>query len=520
MMKSWPLLSMCSLICIGLFSGVQAQSVIEELGQSPFGEQTVVDLKAQDLIHQAIARNAQAIFARLDRALSDDELLRAQSFNQPQLFAELGYTDVRRNTSSNDSLSILVGGNSLFTEQRLETESGVRLRVPTGADLTLSIGGTQREGSNIGNNGEDDTEYSGALSLVLRQPLLRGYGNRLEQWQIEQAEIGQAIAYERLRQQLLRVSSDALTGYWRLYRQQEFTQIQARALENARSIQQETVFQVSAGRQPRSTLLEAEALMLDREIELSDILQQRQTVQSDLKSLLNLDADEYFELTFNILDHPNLDRFEQPAQFSQYVEGLLAQWPGYQIARRTIELERLNALSAVEENRNQLDLNVGLTTNSLSPSRRTAIKDAFDTDTATWFVSLDYRMPLGPNQRKIADVSSAQSRQLQADVELSGIRSNLTNELRARLAQIQEAERSLQFAGRNVALYQQLYEQAVLRFSMGQLPLRQLQEREDELINAQRRYVDATVRYELARVALQLAEGSLFIAYGVTIDNR
>lgn len=511
-MKTWSVFSVSSLICIGLISGAQAQSFLDGLKDS---SQSEIELRAQELVQQVIARNAQAVFARLDQGLADDEVLRARSFAQPQLFAEGGWNDVRRNASSNDTLSLL-SGNDLFTEQRFEVESGVRLRVVTGADITLSASSTQREGSNIDNG----TEYSAALSLIVRQPILRGYQNQLEQWQIEQAQISQTIAEERLRQQLLRISSEALTSYWRLYRQVQFMQIQTRALENAQALQEEMSFQVSAGRQPRSALLEAEALVLDREIELSDIAQQRRTVQSDIKSLLNLDGDVYFALQFSPMDQPDLSRFEQPGDFSQYVEGLLAQWPGYQIARHTIALERLNARTAEEENRAQLDLNLGLVTNSLASRRSDAFSDAFDTDTATWFVSLDYRVPLGPNQRRQADLNSAQLRQLQADAELRGIRSSLTNELRARLAQIQEAERSLAFADRNVSLYRQLYAQAFQRFSSGQLPLRQLQEREDELINAQRRYVDATVRYELARVALQLAEGSLFANYDVSISTE
>lgn len=526
-MKRWPKKMMIGVLTVGYAGMIFGEPGEPETGANGFINQPEQTLLAQQLVQQAIGRNAQTLFTRLNLDIAEDEVMRLESFYRPELFAESRYTDIKRENSAADRLSsALRFDEDIYTEQRWETEVGVRMPMRTGADITLSLSQSERESSLISqlqeerDDGYVDAEYSGSLNLTIRQPLLRGINSRLVEWQIEQAELDQQITEQRFRQQVLRVASDALTNYWRLYRQHAFIRIQNEALENAEGIEREVGAQVNAGRQPPAARLEAEAQVLDRRAELTDIRQQLHGLQGEIKTLLNLDGDEYYLLSFVPGDRPRKSPHARPDDYEEYVKTLIDQWPGYQIAMTSIAVEKLNSRVAVEENRPQLDLNLGYSTSSLTGSSSDALNESFKTEYPTWFVGLEYRMPLGPNARRDADLRTAKSRELQADLDMRGIRSSLTNELRTRLQQIDSAHQAMDYAERNVDLYRQLYLAESRRFSAGQTRLRVLQEREDDRIQAERRYIDAVVRYQLAIVALQLAEGSLFEQYGINISSQ
>jgi len=489
-----------------------------DAGERPLDQRT--------LITEVIARNAQVLFSELQIAIAEDEIDRERAAYQPFWFAESRYTDQKTENTAADRLSSAQRLNQReFREKRVDMETGVQVPVrPTGADVTLSWSAVRRDNNLIPllpdlESGED-VEYTAGLNLVIRQPLLRGLGNRSVRWQIEQAELGRMVTEEQFRQRLLQVSSEALSGYWQLFRMERFLEIRRAALENAENIRQETSELVRAGRQPQLALLEAEATIIDRQSELDAAEQAWLDAQTELKTLLNLSEASVESLLFVPVDEPELNGYRAPVDFDAYLQDLLGQWPGYLIATRNREIERLRLQGAREERRPQLDLALGYSTSVLSYNASDTYGDAFDTDFPTWFAGLELRMPLGRNVGGRADERSAQTRVIQADSDVHFVQVSLANELRSRLRQLEQAQRDVELKQRNRSLYQQLFDAELQRFNLGQVRLRDLYEREDDRIRAQQRVVDALVRYQLAIVALRLAEGSLFDAYGITISSE
>lgn len=483
-------------------------------------------LDQRQLITEVIARNAQVLFSELQMALADDEIDRERSAYQPFFFAESRYTDQKTENTAADRLSSAQRLNQqVFRERRVDLETGVQMPVrPTGADVTLSWSAARRDNNLIPllpdlQSGED-VEYTAGLNLVIRQPLLRGLGSRGVEWQIQQAELGRMVTEEQFRQRLLQVSSEALSGYWQLYRAGRFLEIRRDALENAENIRSETSELVRAGRQPQLALLEAEATIIDRQSDFDVAEQAWLDAQTELKTLLNLSEVKVSALRFMPTDEPQTNGYQAPADFDGYFRELLGQWPGYRIATRNREIEQLRLHGAREERRPQLDLALGYSTSVLSYTGSDTYSDAFDTDFPTWFVGFELRTPLGRNVRGRADESSARTRLIQADSDVHFVSVSLANELQSRLRQLEQAHRDLELKGRNRSLYEQLFDAELQRFNLGQVRLRDLYEREDDRIRAEQRLVDALVRYQLAIVALQLAEGSLFDAYGISISSE
>ncbi|MCH8500206.1 MAG: TolC family protein [Marinobacter sp.] len=485
-------------------------------------------LGQRELLLGVIERNASALFSQLQLQLATDDIDRQRSAYQPSFFAESRFTSQRSENTASDRLSSVQRLNQdVFREKRLNVETGVRVPVKTGADVSVSWTALKRENNVIpllnnplSGDPVNDTEYAGALNLVIRQPLLRGLGNRSVEWQIQEAELNEVLTEQQFRQQLLRVSSEALSAYWQLFRLNQFVSIRQVALANARNIHQETENQVRAGRVPGSAQLESESTILERQAEHEAALQAWHDLQAELRTLLNLSGSEFQNLTFVPTDAPQMDAISAPEDFHSYTERLLAQWPGYLIAEKTREIEALKLRTAREEKRPQLDLALGYSTSSLSTRSRDPMERAFDTDYPTWYVGLEYNMPLGRDMRGQADERSARTRLTQAELDLHAIRVSVSNELRSRLRQLDQAYRELELSDRQQQLQDELFNTELRRFNAGQTRLRDLLEREDDRIRAQQRYVDSLVRYQLAIVALRLAEGTLFNDYGITIQSQ
>jgi outer membrane protein TolC len=488
---------------------------------NPFVNEEAVPIDQRRLLTSVISRNGQALFARLQQQIAEGNFDEKSSLMQPEFFAEGRYTDQDTKNSATDVATNPGKRESdAFEQQELNLETGVRLPTATGAELIMSWSGTQRD-NNLKLVGIVDTpeEFTGSLNLSVRQPLLQGFGNRITESRIEEASLEQRVVEEELHRELLTVSAEALRVYWQIYMAERFIEVETSALKNADNIMNETQSQVDAGRQPNTSMWEAEARVLQSQSSLHAEEQRWRDSQSQLKTLLSLPGDEFDALTFGIVDRPVTAAYPTPEDFTAYADNLLQQWPGYRAAKWRQQIQEQVLTRAEEGNRNKLDLVTGYRTSSFDTQGGDAFNDSFQTDHPTWYVGLEFSMPIGTNLKRKGAVGSAQAQQRQADLALRDVRVELINELRNRLAQLDVAHGDLKRARRNQELYEDLFEVELKRYNVGQSRLRELYEREDDRILAQKRYAKALADYQLAIIGMQLAEGTLFERYNINIAS-
>lgn len=516
----------CALISALILNSFAQAFEPDNSGLIDYSDEKSRTLTQRQLITEVISRNAQVIFSELQVSIASDEIDRQRAAYQPFWFAEARYTDQKTENTAADRLSSAQRLNQrVFLEKRTDFETGFQLPVKlTGADITLSWSANRRDNNLIpllpDLQAGEDVEYTAGLNLVVRQPLLRGLAGRNLKWQIEEAELARMVSIEQFRQRLLQTSSEALSAYWNLYRLNRFLEIRRLALMNAENIKKETNELVRVGRQPQIAMLEAEANIIDRKSELHAAEQAWLDAHADIKTLLNYSKNDVGQLRFLPVDQPEVNSYPAPADFDAYLESLLDRWPGYRIAVKNKEVEKIRLRGAREERRPQVDLVMGYGTSVLSYDESDIYGEAFSNDYPTWFIGLDVKAPLGRNIRGRADERTAQTRLSQADADIHFVKVSLANELWSRTRQLQQSHRDLELKSSNRILYEQLYEAELQRFNRGQVRLRDLYERESDRIRADQRFVDALVRYQLAIVALQLAEGSLFEVYDIAISSE
>ena len=473
-------------------------------------------LDVRSFVHLALMRNPELIINDLNKEVARQQQRHAQGAYEAELFASLSYED-RETKNSPFGEEVIDTGTLIDRQGRLQT--GVRKLVRSGAEVTLSYDARKRE-NNIssamdGPDGLDDN--IGSLNLSVRQPLFRGWGAAQVEGRIRQAEHQVQIAQEQLRQLMLGKTYDTIDLYWQLYREERLHQLSQESLERATELLADIERRVQAGRLPETALQEARSVYLLREAQIFSAQRTRDQVLADVMSFLDMSAlDGNPEILTT--SEPDTHRWQAPVSFDAYLQQVMHTWPQLQIARQRIAVEEQNRRIARDELKPRLDLllGYGVSSRRFDSDYGRTFEDAFSTDYPYWSLGLEFSMPLGGNQSARARREIAELRVHQAQLQQSRQKLELTNQLKLRMQQIDAAHEEVMRLKDNVGYLQHLLAVEQERFNRGLSPVMDLIEREDNLNAGLVRKVNAQIRHEMARAALQLSDGSLLNNLGVT----
>ena len=178
-----------------------------------FGDSRAAAYTLENLYVRALQHSAQI------RVFSDVPLIRETGIQEAEgefdcrLFAEAAYEHLNEPVTT--LLKTGVGGPNRFKQWETRVEAGVRKKLLTGAEVTLSQ--ELRRTSNNSQYFEPDHQATAVLALTIIQPLLRGAGCEYNRSRIEIAKIDTDIA----KQEFVRQAEGHLLAvnraYWNLY---------------------------------------------------------------------------------------------------------------------------------------------------------------------------------------------------------------------------------------------------------------------------------------------------------------
>lgn len=133
-------------------------------------------------------RNRDLQLAMLAPLVAETELQISKTVYDPSLFGDTRYYDSKRPIQSLlDTGGDGTDGETSLTEEGWVSETGVRQPLPTGGNAMLSY-----EADNLENNSEltiPNPQYTSRIKLELRQSLLKGFGDKANQSEIDLATI-------------------------------------------------------------------------------------------------------------------------------------------------------------------------------------------------------------------------------------------------------------------------------------------------------------------------------------------
>lgn len=485
--------------------------------------QGVWEVTPTRLLQQVLARNADALYARLQARVAGRLLEAESALGEPVGYASLRHEDRFRQRTAQEinATSSLFSTQNTLDELVDTLEIGVRERLPTGGEVSLSYRYTDRRNNIIRSTTGNSAEYDGALTLTLKHPLLRGFGAAAVDADRQVAELEQVVSLQQYKQQLLKASSDALTAYWQLYKAHELKRMREEARDHARRAFDDVRAQVASGRASRTVASESQALLGLRTVEVLRAEQGVSEAEARMKNLLGLPGHTYAGLRLKpapgeVAAAPSA---EAEALSESRLNAVLEAWPPWQVA----QLRRRQALVRLDYARNQvkpaLDVVASCSSSRLAYSSSTVTDNAFSTRYPDCYLGLNLEMPLQGNRRAGAQHEAQQLRIAQSDLELDAVRGAMANDLLSRQAMLANAVAEVEEMRRDVDLRARLLDAERVQMELGLSRLAQVIERENALNESRARLLDSLTRQEQARTALHLADGSLLRRHAIELGE-
>jgi outer membrane protein TolC len=463
------------------------------------------------LVHLVTVRNAEVFYSLLQMDVSREMARSETGIYDPVFFTSFRYDDIDQPRREDWQSQMFGLDITSAVEKSYNVESGVKKLLSTGAEITLSNRFTERESNLI----PEDHEYTGLLSLELRQPLLRGRGRNITEADLQVAVLEHDISRQQYRQQVLMACGEALRAFWQLYRAQENLSISSLALDNARQVQQDVAVRVERGRAPGTDLLEAEIAVASREADLIRYEGLLEESMSRILTMLHVSSSSDYDLRLRAEPpEPHRDIPGDPPEIR--LRSALKNWPGLIISETRLKQEDIRFDYARNQRLPRLDLLGGYHQHSLNEDGHKAMRESISNRYSSWNVGVNFELPLG-NNRAGAQYKSQEVRLRQAELEIKHIRNSLVNELNMRWKQLLSAIQEKHKMAHDVQLRQNLLEIEQVQYERGRATISRVLEKEDELNESRRRLVESSVRLELAKVSMMMADVSLFEEYGIVL---
>lgn len=496
-----------------------AAPAVEPAAQTPATLRGVVTLDPRLLLQLVVSRSAEIEYSKMQIEVSG-QLSKAEA----ALYELVFYTALRKDggprqrTVEERITSPSTSKLTVLHEQVTSAESGVKWRLPTGADMSASYRMRQRSNNIIASASTSDTEYDGALIMSFKQPLLKGFGRAVTETDMRVAADEQEIALWQYRQQMMKTCNDALGVYWQLYRAIEVKKIRDQALDYGRQVAVDTAARIRAGKLPSSNMIEAQAAVLLREVEQIRAEQGVREAESRLQTLLAISGLADSGLQLVVRDDIRFDRIDVGTAAERYRRALDT-WPALRIARLRAEQAGFRLNYAANQTLPSLDLVLMRTNTGLSTSAREARQLTDDAKYREWSIGLNFEMPLGGGQKARAHYNAQEARVRQAQIEVDAIHTALGNDIRSKWEQAIGGRDEASRMGEDVTLRSEILRIEKVRYDSGLTLLSQLLQREAELSESRLRLLESNARLGQANDALLFADGTLLQHYGITVKE-
>ena len=178
-------------------------------------DQTDMPISLQTAITTAVRNNLGIQLARLQPAINEADVIAAQAVFDALFVSNVDLTK----TDEPATVPILRGiqlGTPFSASESFRYETAVRKRFRTGGEASISTDLTRFRNLSPGIALSPDPAYTGAIRLGLTQPLLRGFGSKVNTSTIRLAQNAEQRAIHELHADLMQLVTDVDGTYWDL----------------------------------------------------------------------------------------------------------------------------------------------------------------------------------------------------------------------------------------------------------------------------------------------------------------
>ncbi len=320
------------------------------------GTDNVIRMSLKECIELALKQNPDIFVSGLEPIKAQADQLTAKGMFDPiwQTSLQYNYASVY----ASQEIRAYAGVNSLETKRTDFTSSlGGKLKLGTQYALTFNTEWQATTFSNL------EGEYGGQLLFTLTQPILRGFGIKVNTAKIKMAEKAEKLAYAQLKMTIMNTVAEVVKAYWDLVGAIENVKVREEALANA-----ERLLEISEKRREIGTaadieVLQAKAGVATRQSELIAARAQMESACDVLKNLLLIrDGDLFSKVLIIPTDRPRTfddEKFDVEKlgpDVNECVQIAIKNRPEIEMAKLQIETADLKLLETRNEILPQLDI--------------------------------------------------------------------------------------------------------------------------------------------------------------------
>jgi len=409
---------------------------------------------------------------------------------------------------------------------------GLNQKIVTGAMISLSFLNSQTNTSRALT--VINPSYYSKFQLNLTQPLLRGFGPKINRLDTLRAVNQRETSVAGLKSALLLTIYDVEDAYWNLYSAIENMKVQENSLEQSRAILKRNQEAVRIGTKSALDILTSEAEVAGYEDSLVSARLMVDQSESRLKKILNLPSDSRVSVQSLIpADKPIIEK--RDISYEEALRTALEERP--EMAQSEKELE-INAFD-ISYYRNQLLPQLDLTFSTWSPgqsgvkylyendniftgnvigkiegSRTDALKEALQRTYRNWSVNLTLNVPLADvfSRSSLAKAKMERERQL---LSLERQKQAIAYEVAGVIKELQNAERKIKSSAASRELQEKRLAAEMQKYQLGLGSIEWLLSYQKSLTTAKTTEIRALIDYKLAVAKLEKIMGTTLKAKGL-----
>lgn len=461
-----------------------------------------LDVRLDDALRLGRKNNLPLRAAELTPLLHAHDVRVAEGFFEPELFGRAELSETKSPSSNVFQPEIVrrtVGG-----------ELGVRQRIATGALYEVAFTPLRlRQSASI--SGFPSQLYTLELSGRVTQPLLRGAWTDSALYDVHAAEEGVTGAQARFGQSVQDTLLQVVVAYWELVFAREDWLVNAQALELANEQLRITNERIRV----------RELAERDRVFDEADVARRREALIR-AENEIRRSEDELRELLFGERDEQLWTRGIRPVtpievefvspgdDWREAATAALANRPEIVAARSDVRAAELAWDEASRGMLPQLDLVGEYSTDGTRTTSPDAWRDATDLEYPDWRLGLEFAIPLGNTSARAARdralVALEQTRRQLHSLEIVVLR-----EVRTALRDLATLAESVRAARESQRLAETQLDTARELLRVGRGTIFEVQQRNQELLDARRRLLRNQLDYRIAESRLQHSRGALTV---------
>jgi outer membrane protein len=497
-----------------------------------------IDLSLRDALSLGLENNLVIAIQRHTPLISHQDYRTAWGTYDPTFDAEFGYAD-NENPTSNQLAGGTPGNLFVLEETVLDGFGSIGGLVPwLGASYDLTFGASDTRSNSAIAGFSPDLRSSFSVGLTL--PLLRGLIWN-EPWTLVQtSRIQEESDWEQFRVDVMDTVLLIEQTYWQLIADEESVRVGEKSVQTAQALLDQVTTQYEVGVVSKVEIAEAEAGLAQRDF---DLIVAQNTYGDTMDELINLTLGPNLEGGSQIHLNPT-DRSDAYIAYEidteEATQIAFANRPELAVVRKQIEQLKIRLKFAKNQRLPRVDAQVGYGNRGLAgftnpdggglggapPASIGGFGKTFETP-GDWFTSnaarqLSARALISipfPNTAGRAGVSRSKLELRRAEILRRQEEQRIILDVRSRARALKSAQEGIRAADRaRVAAAEQLRAERI-RLEYGESTPFDVLLREQDLVTAEQRYIDAFRVYRQAVTGLDRAQGTLLRNRNIQIEQ-